>query len=281
MQCRITTLAENTAGKPYLIGEWGFCAYVETPGLTVLCDAGVGSGATWNAEWLGVDLTTVDKVFVSHSHFDHTEGLPSVLRKIHKDIDVIAAPDLWEGQKFSIDGRVRPKLFIGIPYTRPFLENWGARFTLTREPVHLSDNVMTSGEIPLVTDFEKVGEDYLVTEIDGKLMKDDFIDDRFLIIRTTEGLVLVLGCGHRALINSLLHARRITGEDRIHAVIGGCHLIDASDERIMKTIEALKQMDVHRVGVSHCTGLRAAAMMANELGDRFFFNTVGTRVEVP
>lgn len=281
MQCQITTLAENTAGKPYLTGEWGFSAFVETEDVNVLCDAGVGTGATSNADWLKVDLTKTDKLVLSHSHFDHTEGLPSVLRRIGKEIEVIAAPDLWDGQKFSVDGRVRPKLFIGIPYTRPFLENWGAHFTLTREPVHLSKNVMTSGEIPLVTDFEKIGEDYLLVQTGDTLVKDDFIDDRFLIVRTTEGLVVVLGCGHRALINSLYHARNITGEKRIHAVIGGCHLVDASDDRIMKTISALKELDVQRVGVSHCTGLHAGAMMAHELGDRFFFNTAGTRVQVP
>jgi len=281
MQCQITTLAENTAGKPYLTGEWGFCAFVETDKVNVLCDAAVGTAATSNAEWLQVDIARADKIVLSHSHFDHTEGLPLVLRKMHKEIEVIAAPDLWVGQKFSVDGRVRPKLFIGIPYTRPFLENWGAHFTLTREPVHLSDNVMTSGEIPLVTDFEKIGEDYLLTQVGDRMMKDDFSDDRFLIIKTTDGLVIVLGCGHRALINSLYHARNITGEKRIHMVIGGCHLIDAPDDRIMKTISALKELDVQRVGVSHCTGLRAAAMMAHELGDRFFFNTAGTRVQVP
>ncbi len=281
MECKITTIAENYAGKPYLTGEWGFSAFVETKDVNVLCDAAVGTAATTNAEWLGVDLTRVDKIVLSHSHFDHTEGLPLALRKIHKDIEVIGAPDLFEGAKYSVDGRVRPKLFIGIPYQRPFLENWGARFTLTREPMKLAANVMTSGEIPLVTDFEKVGEDYLVIETNGKMVKDDFIDDRFLVVTTSKGLVVILGCAHRCLINSLYHAKKVTGVDKIHTVIGGCHLVDASEERIMKTISALKELQVERVGVSHCTGLRAGAMMAHELGDRFFFNTSGTTVSVP
>ena len=139
---------------------------------------------------------------------------------------------------------------------------------------------MTSGEIPIVTDFEKVGEDYLLTQINGEIIKDDFSDDRFLIIKTDQGLV-VLGCAHRCLINSLLHAKNVGNDDRIHTVIGGCHLVDAANERIMKTVEALKELDVQRVGVSHCTGPRAAAIMAHELGERFFFNMVGTRVHLP
>jgi len=282
MQCRITTIGENTAGSPYLIGEWGFSAFIEADEINILFDTGVGHGVIHNAERLGVDLTTTDKMVLSHSHFDHTEGLPAALRRINKkEIEVFAAPDLWEGQKFSNDGRVVPWLYIGIPYTRPFLENWGARFTLTSGPVKISDRVMTSGEIPIVTDFEKVGEDYLLTQVDGKIIKDNFSDDRFLLIKTDKGLVVVLGCAHRCLINSLLHAKNVGGDDRIHTVIGGCHLVDASEERIMKTVAALKELDVQRVGVSHCTGLRAGAIMAHELGDRFFFNMVGTRVQIP
>ena len=282
MQCRITTIGENTAGSPYLIGEWGFSAFIEADEINILFDTGVGHGVINNAERLGVDLTTTDKMVLSHSHFDHTEGLPAALRRINKkEIEVFAAPDLWEGQKFSNDGRVVPWLYIGIPYTRPFLENWGARFTLTSGPVKISDRVMTSGEIPIVTDFEKVGEDYLLTQVDGKIIKDNFSDDRFLLIKTDKGLVVVLGCAHRCLINSLLHAKNVGGDDRIHTVIGGCHLVDASEERIMKTVAALKELDVQRVGVSHCTGLRAGAIMAHELGDRFFFNMVGTRVQIP
>jgi 7,8-dihydropterin-6-yl-methyl-4-(beta-D-ribofuranosyl)aminobenzene 5'-phosphate synthase len=249
----------------------------------VLFDTAVGHGVVHNAEQLGVDPTRTDKLAISHSHFDHTEGLPAALRKIRKqELETIAAPDLWEGEKFSNHGRVIPFpwLFIGMPYTRPFLENWGARFTLTSEPVKLTEEVMTSGETPIVTDFEKIGEDYLLTRVNGEIVEDDFSDDRFLLVKTDKGLVVILGCGHGCLINSLIHAKNVGGYDRIHTVIGGCHLVDASTERIMKTIDALKELGVQHVGMSHCTGLRASAIMAHELGDHFFFNMVGTRVQI-
>jgi 7,8-dihydropterin-6-yl-methyl-4-(beta-D-ribofuranosyl)aminobenzene 5'-phosphate synthase len=283
MQCHITTLAENTAGLPYAIGEWGFSALVESDEMNVLLDTGVGYGATHNADLLGIDLTKVDKIILSHSHFDHTEGLPQMLKKIKKkEIEIIAAPDLWTGEKYSVDGRVKAgPLYIGIPYTRFYLENFGAKFTLTREPVKLTNNIMTIGEIPIVTDFEKIGEDYLLHTVGDKLEKDDFSDDRALIINTDKGLTVILGCGHRCLINTLYHAQKITGVQQIHMVIGGCHLIDASEERIRKTIDALKELNVEWVGVSHCTGLRPAAMMAHELGDRFFFNTACNRITIP
>ena len=281
MEYRISTLSENTAGVPRAIGEWGFSALVETGEMTVLYDTGDGSGAVHNAELLEVDFTKVDKIVLSHSHFDHTEGLPGVLKKIKKEIEVIAASDLWTGEKYSTRGRLKPeRRYIGIRYTQPYLEGLGARFTLTREPVKLSDNIMTTGEIPIVTDFEKIGEDYLWHKVGDKLELDDFPDDRGLIINTDNGLVVIVGCAHRCLINTLYHAQKVSGVKQIDAVIGGCHLVDAPEERIMKTIAALKELDVKHVGVSHCTGLRAGALMARELGDRFFFNMACSRFPI-
>lgn len=151
---------------------------------------------------------------------------------------------------------------------------------MTPDPVHITDNLVTTGEIAMSTDFEVVGEDYLKIKVGDEFQRDSCSDDRALIIRTSEGLVVVLGCAHRCLINTLLHARNITGEERIHMVIGGCHLIDASDDLIDKTIEALKDFNIAKIGVSHCTGLHAGAMMAAEFGDRFFYNTAGTSITV-
>jgi len=279
MQCRIITLAENTAGMPRIIGEWGFSALVEKDGMRVLLDTGAGHGIIHNAEILGVDFTKIDKLVLSHSHFDHTDGLLQVLRKIGKDIEVIAAPDLWSG-KYSTRGGTKPR-YIGIAYTRAGLESLGARFTLSQEPVSITEDILTTGEVPIVTDFETVGADYLLARVGDEYQLDTFTDDRALIVKTDVGLVVVLGCAHRCLINTLYHAQKLTGVNEIHTVVGGCHLIDASEERIKKTIDALKNLDVRRVGVSHCTGLRAAAMIAAELGERFFFNMAGTRVSVP
>ena len=151
---------------------------------------------------------------------------------------------------------------------------------MTPAPVYITDKILTTGEIEITTDFEEVGEDYLKIKVDERYHKDPCTDDRALIIKTDDGLVVVLGCAHRCLINTLNHARTITGEDRIHMVVGGCHLIDASDKVIEQTIDALKPLNINKIGVSHCTGLHAGAKMASEFGDRFFFNTAGTTVTV-
>ena len=132
----------------------------------------------------------------------------------------------------------------------------------------------------MFTDFEQVGEDYLKIKVDDEFHNDPCLDDRALIVKTDKGLIVVLGCAHRCLINTLYHAREVTGEKQIYMVIGGCHLHDASKELIAKTIDSLQEFDIQKIGVSHCTGLPAASMMAAEFGDRFFFNTAGTSITV-
>jgi len=279
MECRITTLAENTAGSPRIFAEWGFSAFIEADGMNILMDTGFGHAITHNADLLNVDLKKTDVIVLSHAHYDHTGGLQRVLQSIRREVPVIGAPEIWD-RKYSTRGTTTPR-YIGIPYQRAELESLGARFNLSKEPVKLSKNVITTGEVSVVTDFEEVGGDTMLVRVNDDYQLDQFPDDRALIVTTEAGLVVILGCAHRCLINTLYHGQNLTGIERIHTVVGGCHLIDASEEQIMKTIAALKDLDVQHVGVSHCTGLKAAAMMAGELGSRFFFNTAGTVVTVP
>lgn len=279
MQCRITTLADNTAGKPHIIGEWGFCALVETNEMTVLLDSGAGHGVLHNAEQLGIDLQKIDTIVLSHAHYDHTGGIQKVLKKLGKDIDVIAPLDLW-AEKYNIKDGIKNARYIGVPYTQTALESLGAKFIMTPDPVQLTDHLLTTGEVGIFTDFEQVGEDYLKIKVGDAFHNDPCLDDRALIVKTDKGLIIVLGCAHRCLINTLHHARKVTGEKMIYMVLGGCHLIGASKELIVKTIDSLQEFDIQKIGVSHCTGLPAASMMAAEFGDRFFFNTAGTSITV-
>lgn len=278
MQICITTLSENTASGSNLLAEHGLSILVETDMLNVLLDAGQSISASHNADTLGVDLGKVDKIVLSHGHFDHTGGLRQVLRSIGKEVEVIAHPDIWAAKYSRRQGE--EDRYNGIPFQRQELESLGARFTLTTKPVKITDNIMTTGEIPMVTDFEQLVPNLLVKErADFKL--DKLLDDQALVINTEAGLVVILGCAHRGIINTLYHAQQLTGVKEICLVLGGCHLIGATEERIWLTIAALKELGVLRIGVSHCTGLPAAAIMAREFGDSFFFNNVGNRINLP
>jgi len=276
MGLQITTLSENTAGMGGIIAEWGLSFLVETGGINILFDTGQSFSVCHNATQMGIDLKMVDKIVLSHGHFDHTGGLKQVLRSIGRETEVIAHPDIWEA-KFS--HREEETRYIGIPFHRHTLESAGARFKLSREPVRIADNIMTTGEIPMVTEYETIEPRLQVKE--GNLFRPDrLLDDQALIITTGAGLVVILGCAHHGVINTLYHAQKLTGVKAIYGVYGGSHLINATEERIWLTIAALKELDVQHLGLGHCTGLGASAIMAMEFGDRFFFNSAGTRVSL-
>lgn len=273
---RITTLSENTAVRPGVLAEWGLSVLVETDGLNILMDTGAGISVPHNADALRIDLAAVDKIVLSHGHNDHTGGLREVLAKTGK-VEIIAHPDVWAPKHIRLAERER---YVGVPFPRQELEGLGASFTLSTQPVWLSDDVVTTGEIPMITGYEEIDPNIYI-KVEGELIPDPLLDDRALIIKTDVGLVVILGCAHRGVINTLHHAREVTGMEAIHTVVGGTHLISASEERILLTAAALKEFGVKRVGVSHCTGLAPAALLARELGDIFFHNNTATRITVP
>jgi 7,8-dihydropterin-6-yl-methyl-4-(beta-D-ribofuranosyl)aminobenzene 5'-phosphate synthase len=276
MEIKITTLSENTAGFGSL-AEWGLSMLVEADGLKVLFDTGASISAVHNAQIMGVDLSTVDRIVLSHGHYDHTGGLRDVLMRAGKK-QVIAHPDIWGSKYGRMEGG--PERYAGIPFTREGLESLGASFNLSTEPVKLSANVMTTGEIPMVNDYEII-ETYLYVKEGGELKQDSLNDDLALIIDTEFGLVVILGCAHHGIVNTLQHACKLTGKELIYAAIGGTHLVHASAERLEKTTAALKEMGVQYLGVSHCTGFHSSAYLAREFGDSFFLNNAGTRITLP
>lgn len=226
---------------------------------------------------MGIDLSRVDKIVFSHGHLDHTGGLLHILKMMRGEVEVIAHPDIW-----ALKYAKRPEgleEYIGVPFPREVAEALGASFNLTKEPVWINENIVTSGEIPMITDYEKIDPTLYVKEGD-ELKPDPLWDDQALFVKSDKGLIIILGCAHRGMINTIEHAQRLTGVESIYAVIGGTHLVSASRQRLDLTLAELSSLGVERLGVSHCTGLSASAILAQRFGETFFFNNAGTRISL-
>jgi 7,8-dihydropterin-6-yl-methyl-4-(beta-D-ribofuranosyl)aminobenzene 5'-phosphate synthase len=282
MTVRITTLIENTAGAVSVLAEWGLSMLVETDDVTLLSDTGASAATAANVRSLGVSLQAVNAVVFSHGHFDHTGGLLGLLPLIHKPVDVMGHPAIWDRKYSHRPGRKvcgydagSDYDYIGIPYPKEQAEKWGAHFILGADPVWLSDTVVTSGEVPMRTEYETIDAALMVLD-NGEYKPDPLADDQSIFIKTEKGLVAVLGCAHRGIINHLRRGQELTGLERVRAVIGGTHLMPASRDRTEKTIRELRRMEVQMVAASHCTGLRAACALQHEFGDSFVFNNAGS-----
>ncbi len=278
MKAKITVLSENSVIKPGgLIGEHGFSALVERGGERILFDTGQGYALFHNARHMGIDLSTVRKVVLSHGHNDHTGGLAEFLR-VGPSRDVFAHPGIFNPRYREVpDGPPKP---IGMPFSRPYLEGLGARFHLSDEPQQVADGVRTTGVVPRGTSFETGDTTLLVGDESGACGRDPLSDDLSLVVEGADGLAVLLGCAHAGLVNILNHVRSMIPDRPVKAIMGGTHLGLSGEKQMAETIKAMTGMGIEKVGASHCTGLAGSARLREALGDSFFFAGVGAELEV-
>jgi 7,8-dihydropterin-6-yl-methyl-4-(beta-D-ribofuranosyl)aminobenzene 5'-phosphate synthase len=279
MNVRITVLCENLIGQTTGAGEHGFSAFIETEVGNFLLDTGAGRTVVENSLALKKDLKTVKRVFLSHGHNDHTGGLPQVLN-LTGPVDVHAHPDIFVDRlAIRKEGSRESRRFAGMIYKRSYLEILGARFNLNPEFHEVEKGVYLTGEVPRKTPFEK-NDPKLFREMDGKMVPDPLLDDQSVVLDTEKGLVLVFGCAHSGMINTINHVVQRIKKDHFYALLGGTHLGFLDPEQLEESIRTLKGMKVDRIGVSHCTGFRGASRLQQEFGDRFFYGWVGSGLEI-
>ena len=277
MKTKLTILCENSVAVPIgVIGEHGFACYVETEQGNYLFDTGQGFAIVQNAIALKKDLDAIEAIMISHGHYDHTGGLPAVLR-IKGRVGVYGHPDIFVERIWSFEGKTR---FIGIQHTRSYLESLGADFRLGSEMIEIGPGVFLTGEIPRKSEFEKGDANMIACLANGeKIQPDPLKDDLSLVIDSDKGLILVLGCAHAGMINIIEYAMEKMNRDKIHAIIGGTHLGFSSEEQFDETLKVIDKYKIDLLGVSHCTGLPKASMLHAKLKERFFFGTVGSTLE--
>lgn len=271
MNVKITTLTENTVPMSKgLIGEHGISFLIETDSNKILFDTGQGLALINNAMVLGVDLKKINTVVLSHGHYDHTGGLKNLL-EYNAGFTLFAHPESFSNKLAELNGKYLP---IGSPVDMNLLEKKGVNLRLGEEPSEIAPGIIASGKIPMQTEFENI-EPVFFKKYKTKIIPDDLADDQVLIINSEKGIIVLLGCCHRGLINTLNHVTNLIKDKKIFAITGGLHLVNASDSKIKKIIHLLKDFDIKKICVGHCTGTRAILALFNEFKGRVSINTAG------
>lgn len=277
MSMRITVLCDNSVGPlAGSLGEHGFAALVESSsGESILFDTGQGLTLLHNAARMKKELSAVRKVVISHGHYDHIGGLMPLLQSSGGK-EVFAHPGIFAARyRLKDTGECYP---IGVPFEKSAYEQAGAKFNLATAFREIAPGIMLTGEVSRVTAFEK-GDQGIYCDCSGQL-PDATPDDQSLLIDTEKGLVILLGCCHAGLVNTLEHIASQCGRRDLYAVIGGTHLGFCGQEQLEKSIMTLKKSGVSKLAVSHCTGFPAAARLAREMPKEFQVAMVGYTLEV-
>lgn len=274
---RLTVLIENSVSRPRLLAEHGVSFYLQTARHTVLFDTGQSDVLRHNAQMLDLPLAAVDAVVLSHGHYDHTGGVP-VLRELAPQARLYLHPAAM-APKFARSSETATRA-VGLPEaSRKAIQQAGRNVVETVKPTEVVEGIFVTGEIPRENSFEDVGGPFFL-DVECT-WADPLVDDQALFFDTYDGLVVVLGCAHAGVVNTVQHIRRVTNGRPIHAVLGGMHLLTASSERLDRTIEALRQLEVRYLGPIHCTGVYPTARLWQEFRGRCFACPVGTRLTFP
>lgn len=284
-ELKITTLIENEPDDgAELAYEHGLSLFIEFDGKKILFDAGQTGAFLENAVKLGKQMEAVDFIFISHGHYDHSGGVPTLLDYLRD----------WNGEKSDssrISMYVGAELFIP-KYKKLPDDNWhynGNPFTeaevadapvelhkLTEDVTYITKKIMVFKNFVRYTEYEKTNPKFYVKQDNiGNFYKpDEFVDEIVLGLLTSKGLVLVVGCSHVGIVNIMENVTRRTGLP-IYSVLGGTHLVEADEQRLQKTVAAMRNYNLQEIAVSHCTGEQGMALVQEEFGLGFVRNNTG------
>ena len=281
---RAIAIDGNEMSRSTILGEHGFSAFIRvTDGnkaRAMIFDFGYSKDVVIrNAEALGVDFQKIEAAALSHGHIDHFGGLEAVGGKIaKKGLKLVVHPEAFRKHRFFIKGNDQK---IDLPnLERSIVKAAGFEVIETKSPYFvLGKNVLFLGEIPRNTTFEK-GTPYTFFKKDGNEIWDPIADDSALVMHLRgRGLVVISGCAHSGIINTIEYAMKVTGIQKVLAVIGGFHLTGPAFEPIIgQTVEAFKEIAPSYVVPTHCTGWKATQTFEREMPQAFVLNMSGTKL---
>lgn len=271
--------------KNSILAEHGFSALVSAfvAGRTrrLLFDFGFSAlGAALNADALDLDLADVEAMVLSHGHMDHFGGLQALAKRVNRPgIELVLHPEAFRRSRFlQTPGGKRNYL---PSLSKEFLASAGVKAADSREPRLLMDGtILFLGEVPRTTPFETGSPALQYDDDEGQARPDALQDDSAVVAHVKgKGLVVLSGCAHSGIVNTVAHARNVTGVDRVHAVMGGFHLTGAPRDTVLEpTADALKALDPDYVVPVHCTGREAVMHFERAMPEKFLLNMSGTRL---
>jgi len=247
---------------------------------TILFDTGYSKvGVLHNLAQLGLNIEDIEVIVLSHGHMDHTGSLNAILDKIPGTIPLVLHPGAFVYPRYTRqpDGS---KNIWPQTLTRDALAQKNVEIVESKTPTLIADGmIMVTGEVERTTSFEK-GMPNALVEKNGDIVQDPIMDDQAIVMKLDgKGLVVISGCAHAGIVNTLAFAQKTIGEQSIHAVLGGFHLSGPFFEKIHdETIQGIKKMDPDVIMPMHCTGLKAINRFQKEFPSSFVLNSVGSKM---
>lgn len=281
---KVVTLADNLVYYSRLLGQFGFSAFVEVVDQSkdvhhIVFDTGSNKqGLLYNVKALKIDLSALESIVLSHGHYDHTSATVELIKKSQRQVKVLVHPYAFL-PKFRI--RKKRREYHGIPKREheTDIQEAGGQIIKITKPTEIIPGVITSGEIKRTYPFEKITWK-AKTIIEGKQVQDKVLEDQALFINILKhGLLVIVGCAHAGIVNTLDHALAVTEVKKLYGFIGGTHLIRPKEHRLNETINRLKEYDMKLMAPSHCTGYKSMVALNQTFPDEFVLNYTGRTID--